>query len=272
MFTLPILRSLGVERLAWAQWLGVAVAAAGALAYTADKLLGGQPGAWAASAGDGVLLLAAALFSYYSVASKPLIQAHGGVAVLAYGTLLGTLPTLAYCAPSMAAVPWGQLPAWAWAGTLWSVIGGGFIGWLAWGYAGAQRSVGRTAPLIYLMPVVAGLSSWFFVDEAFGLHKLGSGAHPGRRGAGAVRQPQATDRQPAWRMKPTPAQTRRLRELYRSAGWPCQDSLELELLAAGWLERLREADGRERLRLTDAGIQAAVQGLPARQSRAAQCA
>ena len=31
-------------------------------------------------------LLAAALFSYYSVASKPLIQAHGGTAVLAYGT------------------------------------------------------------------------------------------------------------------------------------------------------------------------------------------
>lgn len=63
---------------------------------------------------------------------------------------------------------------------------------------------------------------------------------------------------------PTRAQARRLRELYRSAGWPCQDPLELELLAAGWLERLREPDGpvvRERLRLTDAGVQAAVAGL-----------
>jgi hypothetical protein len=60
---------------------------------------------------------------------------------------------------------------------------------------------------------------------------------------------------------PTRAQARRLRELYRSAGWPCQDALELELLAAGWLERLRDADGRERLRLTDAGVQAAVLGV-----------
>lgn len=69
-------------------------------------------------------------------------------------------------------------------------------------------------------------------------------------------------------MKPTRAQTRRLRELYRSAGWPCQDSLELELLAAGWLERLQDADGRERLRLTEAGVQAAVVGLQAnRQAR-----
>lgn len=60
---------------------------------------------------------------------------------------------------------------------------------------------------------------------------------------------------------PTRAQARRLRELYRSAGWPCQDSLELELLAAGWLERQRDPDGRERLRLSDAGVVAAVQGL-----------
>jgi hypothetical protein len=48
---------------------------------------------------------------------------------------------------------------------------------------------------------------------------------------------------------------RRLREIWRSAGWPCQDLVEVELLAAGWLERLRDAHGRETLRVTDAGIQ-----------------
>lgn len=48
---------------------------------------------------------------------------------------------------------------------------------------------------------------------------------------------------------------RRLREVWRSAGWPCQDMLEAELLAAGLLERQRDAAGRETLRVTDAGIQ-----------------
>lgn len=47
---------------------------------------------------------------------------------------------------------------------------------------------------------------------------------------------------------------RRLREIYRSAGWPCQDMLEVELLAAGQVERVRSADGHETLRVTDAGI------------------
>ncbi len=51
------------------------------------------------------------------------------------------------------------------------------------------------------------------------------------------------------------AHRRRLREVWRSAGWPCQDMLEVELLAAGCLSRERDADGRETLRVTDAGVQ-----------------
>jgi hypothetical protein len=53
---------------------------------------------------------------------------------------------------------------------------------------------------------------------------------------------------------PTRVHLQRLRQLWRSAGWPCQDLVEVELLAAGWVERLQEADGRERLRVTDAGV------------------
>ena len=47
---------------------------------------------------------------------------------------------------------------------------------------------------------------------------------------------------------------RRLREMYRSAGWPCCDGIEVELLAAGLLERVRTSHGHETLRVTDAGI------------------
>jgi len=50
------------------------------------------------------------------------------------------------------------------------------------------------------------------------------------------------------------AHRRRLREIWRSAGWPCHDMLEVELLDLGLLQRLRDADGRETLRVTDAGV------------------
>jgi hypothetical protein len=47
---------------------------------------------------------------------------------------------------------------------------------------------------------------------------------------------------------------RRLRDIYRSSGWPCLDGVEVELLAAGCVERLRDAAGRDTLRLTERGI------------------
>jgi hypothetical protein len=57
------------------------------------------------------------------------------------------------------------------------------------------------------------------------------------------------------------AHARRLREIYRSAGWPCQDLLEIELLAAGMLERVRTGSGHESLRVTHAGIHLLAQTL-----------
>lgn len=47
---------------------------------------------------------------------------------------------------------------------------------------------------------------------------------------------------------------RRLREVYRSAGWPSLDIVEIELLAAGLLER-QSRDGHDLVRVTDQGIQ-----------------
>lgn len=47
---------------------------------------------------------------------------------------------------------------------------------------------------------------------------------------------------------------RRLREIYRSAGWPCQDTIEIELLAAGLVRRVDTANGHFALQVTDTGL------------------
>ncbi len=47
---------------------------------------------------------------------------------------------------------------------------------------------------------------------------------------------------------------RRLREVWRSAGWPCRDLVEVDLLAAGLVERVRAPSGHETLRVSDEGL------------------
>lgn len=46
----------------------------------------------------------------------------------------------------------------------------------------------------------------------------------------------------------------RLMSIWRSAGWPCRDAIEIDLLAAGWVAISSSDSGHETLRLTDAGI------------------
>ncbi|WP_397534911.1 DMT family transporter [Roseateles sp.] len=172
VFTLLILRAWGVERLQRPQIAGIAVAACGALLFMSDKLLAAD---WRASGGDLVLLTAAALFSYYTVAAKPLIEKHGAMLVFSYATLASSLPVLLYATPGALRVDWQAVSPLLWAGAVWAVVGVGFWSWLSWGWVNAQRGVARTAPLIYLMPPIAGLTAWLTTGESFtGIKLLGA--------------------------------------------------------------------------------------------------
>ena len=51
----------------------------------------------------------------------------------------------------------------------------------------------------------------------------------------------------------------RLMQIWRSAGWPCKDGLEIDLLAAGLISLHIAPDGCETLRLTDEGIRTLAQ-------------
>jgi drug/metabolite transporter (DMT)-like permease len=169
IFTLIILRVMGVELLQRWQVTGVGVALIGVLVFLSEKLLGGN---WRATGGDLFLLLAASVFSYYTVAAKPLVERLGAVTVMAYATLFGGVPMLLIALPSGIAAPWGSLSALGWAGLAWSIIVSAFFGWLLWSWVNAVRGVGRTAPLQYLMPPIAGVVAWLFTDERFGAVKI----------------------------------------------------------------------------------------------------
>jgi drug/metabolite transporter (DMT)-like permease len=170
VFTLLILHAAGLERLTRGQVAGVALACAGVLVFLSDKLLGRQ---WAATGGDLMMLFSASLFSYYTVMTKPLIQRHGGIAVMAYATLAGSPGLVLLGLPAALEAPWGAMDAFHWGLLLWASFVSAFLGWLVWGWVNEQRGVGRTAPLQYLMPLVAGAVAWWAVGERFTWVKVG---------------------------------------------------------------------------------------------------
>ena len=170
VFTLLILRGTGHEGLDGAQAAGIGLAFVGVLVFLSDKLLGGH---WQAGGGDLVLLVAAVFFSYYTVMSKPLIERHGGVVVMTYGTLLGSAPLVLLSAPAGLRVDWLAVTPAVWASTLYAVLISAFLGWMVWGWVNAVRGVARTAPLMYLMPPVAGAVAWLSTGEHYSGVKIG---------------------------------------------------------------------------------------------------
>jgi drug/metabolite transporter (DMT)-like permease len=169
VFTLLILRWQKVETLTRMQVLGVAVAFAGVVVFLSDKLLAGR---WRATGGDLFLLLASSFFSYYTVAAKPLIQRLGSVPVMAWATLLGSGPLVALSVPAALEVRWETLDWTVWVAMLWATLVSAFLGWLVWGWVNVVRGVARSAPLMYLMPPVAGVVAWLGTDERFSGAKL----------------------------------------------------------------------------------------------------
>jgi drug/metabolite transporter (DMT)-like permease len=173
VFTLLILRWKGLEHLTRGQVAGVAVACLGVLTFLSDKLLGGH---WRASGGDLTLLVAASFFSYYTVAAKPLIERLGGVVVMTYAVLLGSAPVLALSLPAGLEVVWSEVAPAIWIGMIYAVLISAFLGWLVWGWVNGVRGVARTAPLMYLMPPVAGVVAWAITGERYTAVKLGGAA------------------------------------------------------------------------------------------------
>ncbi len=173
IFTLLILRLMGIEQLKRAQLIGVAIAFAGVLTFLSDKLLAGN---WTASGGDLFLLVAASFFSYYTVASKPVIERLGSVVTMTYATLIGSIPIVLLSSSAGLAIEWTQVPSGVWAGIFFGVLISAFMGWLLWGWINAVRGVARTAPLMYLMPPVAGLVAWAFAGEHYTTIKIAGAA------------------------------------------------------------------------------------------------
>lgn len=170
--TLILLRLLRGTRLQRHQVIGVVVAFCGVLLFMSQKLLAAD---LRASGGDLMMLAATLVFSLYTIWVTPLVARHGGAEIMCWATLLATPLMLALTTASALQAPYGALEPALWTAFFWTVLVSGFFGWILWGWVNAARGVARTAPLLYLVPPVAGVIAWLTVGEAYtGVKLLGA--------------------------------------------------------------------------------------------------
>lgn len=168
IFTLLIVRFTSAQRLSRAQLSGVALAFAGILVFLSAKLQHASTG----TLGDVLLLAGTLLFACHTVGARALIERRGVLLVMTYATLIATLPILALSVGGAIDAPWHALSRSQWLALAWSLVVASFGGWLIWGWLNHELGVARTAPLLYLLPPVAGLIAWATLGELYSTLKI----------------------------------------------------------------------------------------------------
>ncbi|MBJ7289940.1 DMT family transporter [Williamsia sp.] len=111
-----------------------------------------------------IVVAAAVVQGIYHPLTKPLLRRHTGLEVATYGMVVGVVATVPF-----AGLAWADL-ADADAGAWWAAVYLGLVpsalGFVMWGYTVSRVPVATSTSLLYLVPAVATLIAFVWLDEA----------------------------------------------------------------------------------------------------------
>lgn len=115
--------------------------------------------------GNLLMVLAAVLWTWYTLGAKPLVKALGPTTTTAWTMGLGAIPLLAVCAPAAAAQRWSAIPPAAWGAVVFSSLGSLVVAYLIWYRGVARLGATRTAFYSNFTPAVTLLAAWPLLGE-----------------------------------------------------------------------------------------------------------
>jgi drug/metabolite transporter (DMT)-like permease len=167
LLTSALAALLNIERATWVQWIGFLISLTGVIIFVGDKLQEGLP-----ARGDLLSLVAALSFAVYSLATRPIVQRHGSLMVTAWSTLIGLVMIIPFAALPLYRQDWGEVGLSGWGALLYSSALSMLLAYTIWGWAIQRVGVSKTTPFLYMIPVLTGIFSFFFLDESFGPFKI----------------------------------------------------------------------------------------------------
>lgn len=163
----------GMEGLNQGKIAGMAVALAGVVLLVAEKPAAGSGAHWS---GDLMLILADAVFAYYTILTKQAAEEYDPLTLNGLVFAIGAAFLAPICALPVAHVAWARVPAQAWLGLAYMVAFGSFAAYLIYAFALERLSASNVAAFAYLQPVMAALLGLWLLGEKISGVAMAGGA------------------------------------------------------------------------------------------------
>ena len=152
-----------LEALTVPKFVGMLVSFGGVAVLTTGKAAQGNNGHWM---GDLILLAGSAVFAYYTILVKEVVDHYDALTLntLAFG--LGALLMIPFGTRWVLDVPWAAIPGHAWWGLAFMVVFGSVLPYLLFAIAMTELTASRVAAFSYVQPVIAtGLGIWLLAER-----------------------------------------------------------------------------------------------------------
>ena len=164
LVSLLIVRILG-EPQPGAIWIGALLAVLGVTIF----LFSGDGGS--KLLGNVIAFAGGVSFAIYQVMNRRLVREYHSATYSAWSTLIGSIPLILIGTPAMIGQSWGSVSGQSWLAFIYMCILPVYVAYMVWSWAIRHRGVAVTGFTI-LVPVIAGVMSWVFYGEEFGMRKI----------------------------------------------------------------------------------------------------
>lgn len=164
--------SLGTERLNEWKIAGMMISLAGVILLVAEHPAAGSGAHWS---GDLMLILADAVFAYYTILTKEAGEAFDPLALNGLVFAIGVVFLAPICGVGVAHIAWAKVPPRAWIGLAYMIGFGSFAAYLIYAFALERLSASNVAAFAYLQPVMAALLGLWLLGERISMTAVAGG-------------------------------------------------------------------------------------------------